>query len=54
MKTKFLVAACLMALGMSVQAKDFKYTTVNGDLTKTRIYTLDNGLKVYLFEERPC
>ena len=48
MKTKFLVAACLMALGMSVQAKDFKYTTVNGDLTKTRIYTLDNGLKIYL------
>jgi len=48
MKTKFLVAACLMALGMSVQAKDFKYTTVNGDLTKNRIYTFDNGLKIYL------
>ena len=28
------------------QSRD--YVTVKGDLTKTRIYTLDNGLKVYL------
>ena len=26
----------------------YKYEEVKGDLTKTRIYTLDNGLKVYL------
>ena len=39
---------CLVALGMNAQAKDYKYLTVEGDLTKTRIYTLDNGLKVYL------
>ena len=26
----------------------YKYETVEGDLSKTRIYTLDNGLKVYL------
>ena len=26
----------------------YKYETVDGDLSKTRIYTLDNGLKVYL------
>ena len=37
-----------MAFGISAQAKDYKYETVEGDLMKTRIYTLDNGLKVYL------
>jgi predicted Zn-dependent peptidase len=46
-KRLFFSVACLM-LGMSVQAKDYKFETVNGDLMKTRIYTLDNGLKVYL------
>ena len=45
---KLLLLLCLMALGMSTQAKDYKYETVEGDLMKTRIYTLDNGLKVYL------
>ena len=39
---------CLVALGMNAQAKSYDYSTVEGDLTKTRIYTLDNGLKVYL------
>ena len=38
----------LVMLGMSAQAKDYKYEEVPGDLMKTRIYTLDNGLKVYL------
>ena len=38
----------LVVLGMGAQAKDYKFTTVEGDLMKTRIYTLDNGLKVYL------
>ncbi|MBR1388379.1 MAG: insulinase family protein [Prevotella sp.] len=45
---KLLLAACAIMLGMSAQAKDYKYETVAGDLMKTRIYTLDNGLKVYL------
>ena len=33
----------------------YKYEEVKGDLSKTRIYTLDNGLKVYLSvnEEKP-
>ena len=35
-------------LGLSAQAKNYAYQSVAGDLTKTRIYTLDNGLKVYL------
>ena len=48
MKTKMLLTACLMLLSLGSQAKDYKYKTIEGDLTKTRIYTLDNGLKVYL------
>ena len=48
MKIKLLLVVACMMLGMSAQAKDYKFTTVEGDLMKTRIYTLDNGLKVYL------
>ena len=48
MKTKFLLAICAVALGLGAQAKDYKFKTVDGDMMKTRIYTLDNGLKVYL------
>ncbi len=33
---------------MNAAAKDYHYTTVPGDAMKTRIYTLDNGLKVYM------
>lgn len=43
-----LLTACALMLGMSTWAKDYRYTTVEGDLMKTRIYTLDNGLRVYL------
>ena len=48
MKLKLILTGCLIALGINAQAKDYKYETVDGDLMKTRIYTLDNGLKVYL------
>lgn len=48
MKIKTFMTVCLLALGLSAQAKDYQYQTVEGDLTKTRIYTLDNGLRVYL------
>ena len=48
MKTKFLFVLCALLFGLSVQAKDYQYETVKGDMTRTRIYTLDNGLKVYL------
>ena len=48
MKAKLLLTLCALVLGMSVQAKDYKYETVPGDKMQTRIYTLDNGLKVYL------
>ncbi|MGI6222909.1 MAG: M16 family metallopeptidase [Prevotella sp.] len=38
----------LLLTVFTVQAKDYKYTTVAGDPMQARIYTLDNGLKVYL------
>lgn len=38
-----LILSCLTTM-----AKDYKYQTVNGDMMHTRIYTLDNGLKVYM------
>jgi predicted Zn-dependent peptidase len=52
---KILMILSLVMLGMSAQAKDYKFTTVEGDLMKTRIYTLDNGLKVFLSvnQEKP-
>jgi len=48
MRIKMLLSALMLTIGLSASAKDYKYKTVEGDLTKTRIYTLDNGLKVYL------
>mgnify|MGYP001026219673 CR=1 FL=1 len=48
MRLKLFITTLLVTLGMSAGAKDYKYQTVEGDLMKTRIYTLDNGLKVYL------
>lgn len=53
MKLKFIITACIAAIGsVALQAKDYKYQTVSGDLMNTRIYTLDNGLKVYLSVNR--
>lgn len=43
-----LLTALLFALQISVFAqKTYKYETVEGDPFQARIYTLDNGLKVY-------
>ena len=47
MKLKLIIAVALVGLGVSSCSK-YKYEKVKGDLTNTRIYTLDNGLKVYL------
>ena len=42
-------SVCLFAvLSLTVSAKEYKYSSVAGDMMQTRIYTLDNGLKVYL------
>ena len=43
-----LAAAALWGLTVSLPSAARNYVTAQGDLTKTRIYTLDNGLKVYL------
>ena len=45
---KIFVILGLAMLGLSAQAKDYKYEKVEGDMMQTRLYTLDNGLKVYL------
>ena len=45
MKTRLLLLFCFFAL-LPLSARN--YEQVAGDLTKTRIYTLPNGLKVYL------
>ena len=47
-KIKYLLFVLLLALALPVLAKEYKYQTVDGDMTATRIYTLDNGLTVYL------
>lgn len=47
MKKIVLFTLCML-LCLAASAKEYKYTTVAGDMMKTRIYTLDNGLKVYL------
>ena len=48
MKLKLILAVAAVGLGMSAPAREYKYTTVPGDMMQTRIYTLDNGLKVFL------
>ena len=47
MKRLLLLATVVMALLASSCSK-YKYETVPGDPMKTRIYTLPNGLKVYM------
>ena len=46
MRIKLFILCALLSVG--AQAKQYEFETVKGDMTKTRIYTLDNGLKVYL------
>ncbi|MEI6122005.1 MAG: insulinase family protein [Bacteroidota bacterium] len=56
--THVLIAAfwlILFSTSVSAQSKIYKYDTVPNDPYKARIYTLDNGLKVYLsvYKEKP-
>ena len=49
MKKSILGAIIMLcAISGTIAAKDYKYETVAGDPMQTRIYTLQNGLKVYL------
>ncbi len=53
MKKIFVVVLAVFAIG--AQAKEYKYVTVPNDPMNARIYTLDNGLTVYLTQnaEKP-
>ncbi len=48
MKIRSFLAAVALLITSSAVAQQYKYTTVPGDPMQARIYTLDNGLKVYL------
>lgn len=48
MKLKIAMVALATLLSSAVSAQTYKYETVKGDPMQSRIYTLDNGLKVYL------
>ena len=45
---RLIVVACLVATAFHAVAQKYDYQTVENDPMKTRIYTLANGLKVYL------
>jgi predicted Zn-dependent peptidase len=46
-QVSLLTVLCIIAIG-AVAQKNYRYDTVAGDPLKARIYTLGNGLKVYL------
>ena len=50
MRTKHFFVSAAIALGLcaTANAASYSYETVKGDPMQTRIYTLPNGLKVYL------
>ncbi|MDE5815529.1 MAG: insulinase family protein, partial [Alistipes sp.] len=45
---KLLFLAVVVAAMLTAACSKYKYERVSGDPLKTRIYTLDNGLKVYM------
>ena len=48
MKRFSLIVLAVLALLATTGCSKYKYETVKGDPTNARIYTLDNGLKVYM------
>ena len=44
----FLAATAVTALFLAASCSSHKYETVKGDPMNTKIYTLDNGLKIYM------
>ncbi|MDR1380916.1 MAG: insulinase family protein [Tannerella sp.] len=51
-KFYWLFSFVILLLTMSCAESGYKYESVKGDPLRTRIYTLDNGLKVYLSVNR--
>lgn len=52
MKRLFLLWAVAVMACLPLSAKQYAYRTVEGDPLKARIYTLDNGLTVYLTQNK--
>lgn len=48
MKIRIMMAAAAALLTVQLSAQTYRYESVAGDPMQSRIYTLDNGLKVYL------
>ena len=48
MKTRNILSVLLVVLCLLSACKKYSYESVKGDPMQTRIYTLKNGLKVYL------
>ena len=49
MKRRLILAAtAVIAMFLAGSCAKYKYETVKGDPLNTKIYTLDNGLKVYM------
>ncbi len=48
MKFRSFLAAAALLVTSTAMAQQYKYASVPGDPMQTRIYTLNNGLKVYL------
>lgn len=49
---RFLLFAALIVAMLAAACSRYKYETVAGDPLNTRIYTLDNGLKIYMSVNR--
>ncbi|EGQ14170.1 M16 family peptidase [Prevotella dentalis DSM 3688] len=48
MTLKTIIAAAALLLATAAQGQGFHYDTVKGDPMQARLYTLGNGLRVYL------
>jgi len=48
MKHIYPLFACLILMASAISCSHYKYDSVKGDSSAMRIYTLDNGLKVYM------
>ncbi|MEG1555306.1 MAG: pitrilysin family protein [Bacteroidales bacterium] len=47
-RISLLIALCLLAVSTLLAQQKYEWTAINGDPLQARIYTLDNGLKVFL------
>lgn len=43
-----MMACCMLPLALTAQKKEYKYVSYTHDAMNVRIYTLENGLRVYL------